>query len=67
MLWVGLWVEKFSPVDPAKPFYDENHFNEKLTFRPSEIVSVNTCAFGRSRTAADASREVEERWLLDGL
>jgi hypothetical protein len=24
-------------------------------------------AFGRSRPAADASREVVERWLLDGL
>jgi hypothetical protein len=24
-------------------------------------------AFGRSRPAADASREVEERWLLYGL
>jgi hypothetical protein len=24
-------------------------------------------ALGRSRPAADASREVEERWLLDGL
>jgi len=23
--------------------------------------------FGRSRPAADASREVVERWLLDGL
>jgi hypothetical protein len=25
------------------------------------------CAFGRSRPAADATREVVERWLLDGL
>ena len=25
------------------------------------------CAFGRSRPAADASREVVERWLLDGV
>ena len=24
-------------------------------------------AFGRSRPAADATREVVERWLLDGL
>ena len=28
---------------------------------------VTTSAFGRSRPAADASREVEERWLLYGL
>jgi hypothetical protein len=28
---------------------------------------VNTRAFGRSRPAADATREVVERWLLDGL
>jgi hypothetical protein len=25
------------------------------------------CAFGRSRPAADASREAVQRWLLDGL
>jgi len=28
---------------------------------------MTTSAFGRSRPAADASREVEERWLLYGL
>jgi len=28
---------------------------------------VTAIAFGRSRPAADASREVVERWLLDGL
>jgi len=39
----------------------------KPTFRPSETVSVNTSTFGRSRPAADASREVAECWLLDGL
>jgi hypothetical protein len=31
------------------------------------IASVNTGAFGRSRPAADASREVVECWLLYGL
>jgi hypothetical protein len=36
----------------------------------SSLVSKSTCpstAFGRSRPAADATREVVERWLLDGL
>jgi len=28
---------------------------------------INTSAFGRSRPAADATREVVERWLLYGL
>jgi hypothetical protein len=35
--------------------------------KASGIESVNTSAFGRSRPAADASREVVERWLLYGL
>jgi hypothetical protein len=34
---------------------------------PTATPLINTSAFGRSRPAADASREVEERWLLYGL
>jgi hypothetical protein len=33
--------------------------------RPEWLSLIAT--FGRSRPAADASREVVERWLLDGL
>jgi len=29
--------------------------------------ALTRCAFGRSRPAADASREVVERWSLSGL
>jgi len=35
--------------------------------RESGQFHVSVTAFGRSRPAADASREVVERWLLDGL
>jgi hypothetical protein len=37
----------------------------RVVFRPISTSPVT--AFGRSRPAADASREVEERWLLYGL
>ena len=32
-----------------------------------QYFTLPITAFGRSRPAADASREVVERWLLDGL
>ena len=40
--------------------------NQVQKFRPPNCISEVT-AFGRSRPAADASREVSERWLLVGL
>jgi hypothetical protein len=38
-----------------------------LAISPELLQPMDTSAFGRSRPAADASREVVERWLLDGL
>src|SRR5215469_13038317 len=34
---------------------------------PGQVRTFPILSFGRSRPAADASREVVERWLLDGL
>ena len=41
-------------------------YDEQTTVAEA-LHSVDISALGRSRPAADASREVEERWLLDGL
>ena len=43
---------------------------DALQVRPERFLPVLTwtaSSFGRSRPAADAAREVTERWLLDGL
>ena len=44
-------------------------FFTKQSYYSSTVAQrqVHGKAFGRSRPAADASREVEERWLLYGL
>jgi len=34
---------------------------------PRAKINWTVTSFGRSRPAADAAREVTERWLLDGL
>jgi hypothetical protein len=62
----GLEAESEIGGRAARRLVGETEVRE-ADFSPSETVSVNTCAFGRSRPAADASREVVERWLLDGL
>jgi hypothetical protein len=41
--------------------------NSRFVGYSSLIRLWKGCPFGRSRPAADASREVVERWLLDGL
>ena len=47
----------------------KNKFDDSLrvAHSPGSLPSMTTSAFGRSRPAADASREVVECWLLDGL
>ena len=67
---------------PADVFFDEprNRARVHIGFAPPRLwitsglptilelaSSITTGAFGRSRPAADATREVVERWLLDGL
>ena len=67
---------------PADVFFDEPQSRARvhIGFAPPRLwitsglptilelaSSITICAFGRSRPAADATREVVERWLLDGL
>jgi len=50
---------RFLPRKPLSPYWLESEVRKAGTaFRPSETMSVNTCAFEQSRPAADASREV---------
>jgi len=41
--------------------------NFRIADNPGFGPLITTSAFGRSRPAADATREAVEHWLLDGL
>jgi hypothetical protein len=56
--------KKFALLSSSFNIYDPNI--HVMAANPQHSLS-DTSAFGRSRPAADASREVVERWLLDDL
>jgi hypothetical protein len=42
-------------------------FLDSVLIAPTISPLITTSALGRSRPAADATREAVEHWLLDGL
>src|SRR5215472_1713659 len=55
--------DEFSYLENPRPVGAES----SLTGRCSSPFQTEPRQLGRSRPAADAAREVTERWLLDGL
>jgi hypothetical protein len=63
---IELVVHDLTDCEWPSPDYSPNRTSSARSGFASES-SWTVSAFGRSRPAADASREVVERWLLDGL